>query len=378
MGTKIPLSDIDIHEEEIQVVADVIGARWLSVGKQTQQFEQDFAKRHGAPYATAVSSGTAALHIACQALDLGPNDEVICPSLTFVATANAVLYTGAKPVFAEITSADDLTLSPDDIEEKITERTKAISVVHYAGYACDMKQIMKIAAKYNLYVIEDTAHAPDVTYGQQKLGAIGTVGCFSFFSNKNMTTGEGGMLLTHDEKLAQRIARIRSHGMNRLTLDQQKGHAFAYDVTELGFNYRIDEMRSAIGRVQLGRLAENNKKRKECVQRYRELLAAAPRVTVPFASYQRESAYHIFPVLLAKDVDRGKFMSALTAAGIQTTVHYPPVHLFSLYRERFGYQGGEFPLTESICRREVTLPLYPTMGMDSVEYIVTEIKKFFK
>ena len=276
---KVPLADLDLGEEEIAAVTKVLRSRWLSMGPVTEEFEQHFASYIGVKHAFAVTNCTAALHLAHLALGAGPGDTVICPSLTFVATANAIRYTGASPVFADITSADDLNISPDDIEAKIDETTKGICVVHYGGYPCDMERIMHIARLHQLYVMEDVAHAPGAACwfsgnenGKSVLkncGSIGDIGCFSFFSNKNMTTGEGGMITTNSDTLAKKIRLLRSHGMTSLTWDRDKGHSFSYDVVEVGYNYRIDEVRSALGLTQLKKLDSNNAKRAEIENLYR-------------------------------------------------------------------------------------------------------------
>ncbi len=252
MNWRVALSDIDFGAEESAAVQQVLESRWLTMGAVTQQFEREFAAYVGASYAIAVTNATAALHLACLAVGLGPGDEAILPSLTFVATANAVRYTGATPVFADVTGEENLNISPWAIEACLSSRTRAILVMHYGGYACDMPAILTLARQHGLAVIEDAAHAVGSELEGRKLGTWGALGCFSFFSNKNMTTGEGGMLVTEDEQMAQEVRRLRSHGMTSLTWDRHKGHAWSYDVEGLGYNYRIDELRSALGRVATG------------------------------------------------------------------------------------------------------------------------------
>ncbi|MGB9629907.1 MAG: DegT/DnrJ/EryC1/StrS family aminotransferase, partial [Thermodesulfobacteriota bacterium] len=322
----------------------------------------------------AVSSGTAALHLALASLPIGQGDEVILPSLTFVATANAVFYIGAKPIFVDITNEEDLTLSPKEIEKKITPRTKAILVMHYGGYPCQMSSIMEIARRYGLYVVEDSAHAPGAEYGGKKCGRIGDVGCFSFFSNKNMVTGEGGMVVTQDKQLAQKIREKRSHGMGRLSWDKYQGHLASYDIQGLGYNYRITEIQSALGLVQLKKLDRNNRKRERLAKAYRKALQEIDGITIPFLNFRGNPSYHLFPILLAPSLDRKRVMERLKEVGIQTSIHYPPVHLFSFYRERFGFREGMLPKTEEVSRREMTLPLYPRMEVEDVRWIVKKMK----
>jgi len=319
MSWKYPLSDIDIDKREIEAVKEVLCLKWLTMGEVTQKFEDEFAKFIGVKHAIAVTNCTAALHLALKGLGIvGRGDEVIVPSLTFVATSNAILYVDAKPVFADITSLDNWNISPEDIEKKISSRTKAIIVMHYGGYPCDMDSINYIAEKHNLFVIEDAAHAPGAEYNGKKCGSLSDVGCFSFFSNKNMTTGEGGMITTDDDVLANKIRLMRSHGMTSLTLDRYKGHGFSYDVTELGYNYRLDEIRSALGLVQLGRLEGNNKKREILTKRYRKKLSELDWISFPFEDQCYKSAFHIFPILLHSKVQRQDFMEYLKEQGIQT------------------------------------------------------------
>jgi len=378
MEWKIPLSDIDLDDEEIEAVTKVLKSKWLSMGPVTQKFEKEFADYLGVKHAFGVSSGTAALHIALKALGIEEGDEVIVPSLTFVATANSVLYCGAKPIFADITSLNNFNISPDDIFEKVTNKTKAITVVHYGGYPCDMDAIMEIAKAHNLKVIEDAAHAPGAEYKGKKCGTIGDVGCFSFFANKNLVTGEGGMIVTNDDALAEKIRIMRSHGMTTLTWDRHKGHAHSYDVVDMGFNYRINEMASAIGLVQLKRLDGNNEKRREIVEEYKKRLEKISGISVPFKNYKEKPSYHILPILLAEDISRNEFIDKLKEKGIQTSIHYPPIHLFTYYRKKFGFEQGMLPKTEFVGEHEVTLPLYPGKNVENVEYIINCIEEALK
>jgi dTDP-4-amino-4,6-dideoxygalactose transaminase len=372
---RIPLADVDMGEPEIAAVTEVLRSGWLTMGEKTQAFEAAMAARLGVRHAFAVANGTVALHLAYAALGLGPGDEVILPALTFVATANAATYTGATPVFAEIRGPHDLNIDPTDVARRITPRTRAICVVHYAGYPVDMRPILALAREHNLGVVEDAAHAPGATYQGQSLGAIGDVGCFSFFSNKNLAVGEGGMVVTNRDDLAERIRLMRSHGMTTLTWDRHRGHASSYDVVSPGFNYRLDEIRAALGLAQLDRLDGNNARRKALVDRYRELLTGVPGVEAPFAQPLGEPSYHIMPVLLAPELSRAAVIAAMKADRIQTSIHYPPIHLFTYYRERFGAHEGMLPQTEAVAARELTLPLYPTLGPDGVEQVVAGLRR---
>lgn len=373
MAWSIPLSDLEFDAAETNAVLKVLESKWLTMGAVTQQFEQEFAALCGARYVFGVSNCTVGLHMACLAAGLGPGDEVILPALTFVATANAVRYVGATPVFADICGEDDLTISPASIEQHITPRTKAVIVMHYGGYPCDMPAILALAEKYHLIVLEDAAHAAGSYLDGRHMGTWGLVGAFSFFSNKNLAVGEGGMVVTDDPQVAEKLRLMRSHAMTSLTWDRHQGHAFGYDVVDLGYNYRIDEIRSAIGIEQLHKLESGNQRRREIVSLYRSLLHfQTPDITVPFTEHPGVSSGHIFPILLPRSIDRRTFMEKMKTEGVQTSIHYPPIHLFTAYRTQTSLQLG---VTEDIASREVTLPLFPSLTDQQVGYIVCAIQK---
>jgi dTDP-4-amino-4,6-dideoxygalactose transaminase len=373
MDWRVPLADLDYGEQEEEAVLKVLRSRWLTMGAVTQEFEAQFAARVGTRFALAVSNATEALHLACLALGVGPGDEVITPSLSFVATSNAVLYTGADVRLADVIGPGDPTIDPQEIERRITSKTKAIIVMHYAGYPCRMEEILSVANRHGLPVIEDAAHAPGASLNGKSLGTWGAVGCFSFFSNKNLSTGEGGMLVTDREDIAEKIRLQRSHGMTSMTYDRYKGHAYSYDVVDLGYNYRIDEIRSALGLVQLAKLEANNALRKTWTERYWEKLKGAG-VELPFQETVKSGAkpaYHIFPMLLPKGANRKAFIDAMRVEQIQTSIHYPPTHRFTYYRGRYG--DLSLPRAEEIADREVTLPLYPGMGEELVDLVVRAV-----
>jgi dTDP-4-amino-4,6-dideoxygalactose transaminase len=371
---KITLADVVMAEEEIEAMLRVVRSGWLTMGPRTEEFEIAFGRHHGAKHAIAVSSGTAALHLSCAALGLSAGDEVIMPALTFVATANAAVVCGAKPVFADIISLDEPTIEPAHAASLINPRTRAIIVVHYAGYGCRMRELREIARSEGIALIEDCAHAPGVCEGERYLGAWGNVGCFSFFSNKNMATGEGGMIVTNDDSLAERIRRLRSHGMTSGTWKRHHDRPQDYDVVEPGWNYRIDEFRSAIGLAQLQKLPKVNQRRMELASLYRGLLQDVPHACLPFQQYTGATAAHILP-LLAENVEvRQAVVAALLAAGVQTSHHYPPVHLFKYYREKMAHREGALPKTELFAKREITLPLHNRMRDQDVEYVTATIR----
>ncbi len=376
---RVSLSDIDMGEAEAEAAAQVIRERWLTMGPRTREFEAQFATMHGSTpenplHAIAVTNCTAALHLAYAALGIGLGDEVIMPAMTFVATANMAVALGARPVFADIVSETEPTIDPAHIEALITPKTKAIVAVHFAGYASRMDEICAIAKKHNLPVVEDCAHAPGVPYGDSFLGALSAAGCFSFFSNKNMTTGEGGLILTDDDETGKTLGLLRSHGMTSGTWKRHNERPQGYDVVMAGFNYRTDEIRSAIGLVQLGKLLNNNAKRALVTARYRENLKNYDGAQVAFEGYKGESSHHILPLLVDEPARRGCVVEALTEARIQTSHHYIPTHLFEHYRDQYGYSEGDLPRTEAFSAREITLPMYPTLALDEVDYICDVIR----
>lgn len=374
MNYKIPLFKLNFDDAETQSVVKTLESQWLSMGPQSVELEEEFAQMSGAKRGVAIANCTAALHLALMALDIKEGDEVIVPSLTFVATANCVRYVGATPVFADITSREDLTISIEDIKCKITPRTKAIIPMHFAGYAADMEAIMSIAKEHNLKVIEDACHGPLSEYQGKKLGSIGDVGCFSFFSNKNISTGEGGMLITNSDEIADKIKLLRSHGMTTMSYQRASGHATTYDVVSSGFNYRMDDLRAGIGLVQLQKLPADLEKRSHVRRWYLEALEGIEGITIPFKDRHEFSSNYIMPIVLdnADDTRRDSIRERLHSCGIQTSVHYPAAHRFSVFQEYFD---GELPLTEYVTGAELTLPMYAALSKEEVRYIAETLKK---
>ncbi|MDB4451909.1 DegT/DnrJ/EryC1/StrS family aminotransferase [Akkermansiaceae bacterium] len=364
---KIPLFDLNFGPEEEEAVLEVLRSKWISMGPKTEQFEAEYAEMHHSKYAVAVANCTAALHLALRICGVGPGDEVIVPSLTFVATASSVRMVGATPVFADVTSLSDWTLSVEDIERKITPRTKAIIPMHFGGHGADITAICKLAKEKDLKVIEDACHAPLGVRDDRTLGTFGDFGCYSFYSNKNMATAEGGMLLTQNEEYAAEAKLLRAHGMTATAYDREQGKEF-YDVVDWGYNYRIDDIRSAIGLVQLKKLGEDLKKRKELVKRYHENLGACPDVSLPFLNYPGESSNYVMGLLLEKG-ERSVIRRELADKGIGTSMHYPPVHQFKCYHD----SSNKLPLTEEVGRRELSLPLYYSMTAADVDRVCDEL-----
>jgi dTDP-4-amino-4,6-dideoxygalactose transaminase len=368
----VPLSDVVGDDELVQAAADAVRSGWWSTGPRVAQLEAEFADTLGSRHAIAVANGTAALQLAFVALGVGQGDEVVTPSLTFVAAANAVRQTGADAVFCDIAGGTDLNLDPADVEAAITPRTKAICVLHYGGFACAIDDVLEIAERHDLTVVEDAAHAVGSRHAGRACGTFGAIGCFSFFSNKNLPIGEGGMVVTDDDALAARLRLLRSHGMTTLTWDRHRGHASTYDVVEVGFNYRLDEIRAALASVQLRRLADANARRAALADRYVELLHEVDGVEIAFADQadRADSAHHLAVALLPSDVDREELRQGLTEAGIQTSVHYPPIHGFTAYA---GVPVRPLPRTDDVAPRLLTLPLYPALADESVELVASRL-----
>lgn len=354
----VPLADVSFTEDDIAAVADVYRSGWLSMGPATAALEEEFAGYVGAAHAVAVTNGTAGLHLICHAIGLGRGDEVIAPSLTFVASVNAIRYTGATPVFGEIAALDRPWLSTSATEALIGPRTRAIMAVAYGGHAGEIDALRTLAARYGLVLLEDAAHAAGSRLRGRHLGTFGAASAFSFFSNKNLAVGEGGMVVTDDAEIAARVRLLRSHGMTSLSWDRHRGHATGYDVVALGFNYRIDEPRAELARRRLARLDEENTRRAALDARYRDALAGVPRLRPALPPLTGLSAaHHLFTVVLDDAVDRPAIREALAGRGVQTSVHYPPVHRFSIYLDR----AAELPLTEAYGRRAMTLPMWAGM-----------------
>ena len=365
----IPLSIPDIGEEEIEAVAGVIRRQWLTMGPETSAFEQEFAEIAGTATAIAVSNCTVALHLSLLALDVQPGDEVIVPSLTFVATANAVRYCGATPVFADIIGAENLNIDPAEVSRLITAKTKGIIAVHHSGYSADMAALKAIAEEHGLFLIEDAAQAAG-SYGDGwTCGAAGDIACFSLYSTKNITTGEGGVITTDNAELAEKAKLLRSHSMTASVLDRDSGKKFGYDVVGLGYNYRIDEIRSAIGRVQLKRLAEGNERRRVLTKRYHGILSEYSELGLPFFNASGRPSCHLLPVILPERLDRDAVAAEMRERGVQTSVHYKPIHLMSYYRDNQGTGEGMLPRTEDLASRELTLPLFSTMSDDQLDRV---------
>ncbi len=367
---KVPLADVIVADDDIDAVMATYRSGWLSMGPETEALEQAFADYTGAAEALAVANGTAALHLICAAAGLGPGDEVVVPSMTFVATVNAVAYTGASPVFADIAGVEEPWLSAEACEAAIGERTAAILTMTYGGHDGETEALAAIARKRGLVLLEDAAHAAGSRLDGRHLGTFGAAGAFSLFSNKNLAVGEGGMVVSDDADMTARMRLLRSHGMTTLTWDRHRGHASSYDVVALGYNYRIDEPRAALARARLSRLDDENASRGRLDRRYRDLLADVDGMTPTAAPGDRlQSSHHLFTVVLDEGLDRDAFRAEIGARGVQTSVHYPPVHRFAIYRD----QAPELPLTDAYAARTVSLPMFAHMTDEQQDLVIAAV-----
>jgi dTDP-4-amino-4,6-dideoxygalactose transaminase len=373
MDYDIPLFALNYGPEEEEAVLATLRSKWISMGPRTAQLEKTFAGMTGSPHAVAVTNCTAALHLAMEILGVGANDEVIVPSLTFVATVNAIRYVGAQPVFCDVVGPDNLNLDPRQVEQLITPRTRAIAVMHYGGFPCDMDALLAIAKKHGLALVEDACHGPLSEFRGRKLGTLGDIGCFSFFSNKNISTGEGGIMVMNNREHFEKAKLMRSHGMTSLSYERAKGHAVTYDVITLGYNYRIDDIRASLALVQLQRLRPDLEKRARIRARYVEQLRELEEVIVPFASHTGFVSNYILPIVLRKAdaATREAVRDQLHGRGIQTSVHYPPAHRFSIYRNNHS----SLPQTEVVSDSEISLPMHGNLKMDEVDRVVKTLKE---
>jgi dTDP-4-amino-4,6-dideoxygalactose transaminase len=362
------VSEPNLGADEKAALAEVIDSNWITMGGRVRAFEQAFADMHGAAEAVAVSSCTAALHLALDALEIGRGDEVLVPSLSFVATANSVVYCGAQPVFVDIESFDRPLMDPADAAGKLSPRTRAVVVMHYGGMLCDPAVWRDFADRHGLMIVEDSAHA----VGAERGKVYGDAAAFSFYGNKNITTGEGGMVISHDPVVTERIRRKRGAGMTSGTYQRLGLRAGSYDVTMLGYNYRMTELNAAIGLKQLEKLADWNRRRRDLMAAYGNAIARiCPDVRFPFCD--ATATPHIMAAVLPAYADRMAVMGGLRDDGVQTSMHYPPIHTLSWYRERFP--DIRLPTTEAFAALELTLPLHAKMTPADVEHVVASLAR---
>lgn len=374
---EIPLFDLRLEEDDIQGVLDVLRTGWLTLGPKTLEFEREFSSFTKRKYALLTSSGTTALHLAYKIIGVKEGDEVIVPSFTFVATVSPLIHLGAKPVFCDIASPQQPFLTPENIKKLITKKTKAIVFVSYAGNTDYSKEIKNFTKEKGIYLIEDASHATgSVDMDGNPAGFYGDLSCFSLFSNKTLPVGEGGILVTDNEEFYELGKRLRSHGMTTLTWDRYSGE-LNYDVVELGFNFRASEIEASLGLTQLKKIRENVEKRRKLVAHYINLLKNLELPIEFINNPLTRSCHYIFPILLPNEETRDKLRLFLHKNRVQTSIHYPAVHLFSYFQRTHNTRKGELPVTEDTSKKILSLPLYPHLGLENVEKIVSLIKSFF-
>lgn len=376
-GKFLPYGHQSIEEADIAAVVEVLRSDWLTTGPKVDEFEEAFAARVGAKHAISFTSGTAALHAAAFAAGLNPGDEAITTPLTFAATANCVLYCGATPVFADV-SSDTINLDPEQFKSKLTSRTRAILPVDYAGHPAELTPVMEIAQRHRLVVIEDACHALDAEYQGKRVGSIADMTVFSFHPVKHVTTGEGGMVTTEDPRLAETLRRFRNHGISTDARQRQKSGQWFYEMVLLGFNYRLPDLACALGLEQLKRLDANLARRREIAAAYTTAFREIPGVIPPVIRPDVNPAWHLYPIRLELEkltASRAQIFSALRAENIGVNVHYIPVHMHPYYRERFGYKGGEFPVAEDAYARLISLPMFHAMSDRDVADVIRAVEK---
>ena len=378
MVTKIPLGKPSIGSEEIRAVEKVLRSGWLVEGPNVKEFEKRMAEYVGTRYAVALNSCTSALQLSLSAIGIGPGDEVIVPSFTFPATANSVICAGGKPVFTDVDEVYH-NMDPQKIEEKVTEKTKAIMPVHYAGHPADMDPIMKVAAKHGLEVIEDAAEALGAEYKGRKVGSIG-IGCFSFYPTKNITTAEGGMITTDDERV-DRIARMmRGHGVFKGTWSREREKKpWERIQMELGYNFRMTDIQGAIGLVQLNKLEEMNGKRISHACYLDEQIRGIKGIKLPTVMEGCKHVYQMYNPTVVSEKVRNRIVESLREKGIGASVHFaPPTHLMPYYVEKYGYKEGMLPVTEKTSKTIFTLPMFPDLTKEELQFMVEALKEILR
>lgn len=366
---RFPLTDILMDDEDVRAVLDCLREGWLTMGPRTQTFEAAFADKVGASHAVAVSSGSAALHLAMVAAGVGPGDEVIVPALAFVATANAVRHAGGTPVICDIVGPPDFNVDPGSVEACLTSRTLAVVAAHCMGYPADVAALRELCDRNGLLLIEDAAQAVCARVGEKQVGTVGDIGCFSFFSSRQLCVGEGGMVVTDDAKLAAAVRQLRSHGMTSATWERHSGYSSSYDVVYPAFNYRLDEPRAALGLSRLPRLDGDIEVRRQSVIRYRERFAKVPAIELAWDDAAvHASSHYAFPVLLADRARRDALRVELRDVGIQTTI-YPSITELSAY----DAERGKAPRAVVVADRHCVLPLSSHMQLEEVDEVAHSV-----
>jgi dTDP-4-amino-4,6-dideoxygalactose transaminase len=376
-ATWLPFAEASVGEREIEAVVECLRSGWLTSGPRVLEFEKAFAEYVGAQHAVAVNSCTAALHVALEAVGVGPGDEVITTPMTFAATAAVIEHLGAKPVLGDV-DPETWNLDPAGLEDLVTERTKAILPVHFAGQAADMKPILELARRHGLAVVEDAAHALPTRYGGKRVGSIGDVTCFSFYATKTITTGEGGMAVTDDPKLAERMRLMRLHGMSRDAWKRYtKEGSWKYEILAPGYKDNLTDLAAALGLVQLERCDAFHARRREIARDYTAAFSDLDAIRTPRVREPRDHAWHLYVLEVVPEklgMNRDAFVERLTDANIGSSVHFIPVHVHPYYRERYGYRPDDFPNAHAAYQNVVSLPIYPKMDDDDVADVIRAVR----
>lgn len=378
VAMKIPFHRANLGEEEVQAVAEVIRSGWLTMGARTFAFEREFASYIGCRYAVAVSSCTAALHLALEAIGIGEDDEVLIPTTTFTATAEVVTYLGARPVLVDV-DAKTLNIDLKDAERKLCPKSRAIIPVHFGGHPCDIEQIQSLANHYDLHVVEDAAHALPSEYRGRRIGAMSELTAFSFYATKTLSTGEGGMVTTDNEDYARRMQIMRLHGISRDAWKRYTAEgSWYYEVIEAGYKYNLSDMQAALGLVQLAKCDAMHEARCKIAHRYTRAFSSIPALEVPLVLPDRTTAWHLYVVKLQLDqlrINRDEFVRKLADAGICASVHFIPLHLHPFYQSTYGYRPGDLPVAEEQYQRCLSLPIFPGMTDDEAEYVIAAVSE---
>jgi dTDP-4-amino-4,6-dideoxygalactose transaminase len=371
---KVPYFVPWITNNDKKEVLNSLNQRWFTNGPILEAFENNFAKYIGCKFSLGITNATSALHLSLHALDIGEGDEVLVPVMTFAATADVVTYRGAKVIFCDV-DVDTFNISIKEIKKKITKKTRAIIVVHYGGQACDMDEIIKICKEKNIHLIEDCAHSLGSTYKNEKCGTFGATGCFSFYPTKIITTGEGGMLVTNNKNIASRVKILRSHGMNIIPREREEKKKWSYDILEMGYNYRLDDIRASLGISQLKRVDIINKRRIKIAQKYIDKLHKVRGITLPFQKEDRNHIFHLFTIKIDHDfpLTRDELFLKLASKGIGSSVQYIPLHLMTYRKSKQKFTKNDFPIAERIKDQILSLPVFPTMTSKQVEFVVKSI-----
>jgi perosamine synthetase len=374
----LPFHIPEITDDEVQSVVETLRSGWLTTGPKVKQFETEFAKYIGCQHAIAVNSGTAALHLALDAVGIHEGDEVIVPTMTFAATAEVVLYSKARPVLVDCKS-DTFNMDPEQIEAAITSRTKAIVPVHYAGQPADMNRLLEIAKEYKLKVIEDAAHALPAKYRGQNVGTMGDITCFSFYATKPITTGEGGMVTTDNDEYAERIGIMSLHGISKDAWKRYSSEgSWYYEILYPGYKYNLTDIAAAIGVEQLKKCDQFWQARKRIADMYNIGFAEVREVRTPKCEPCMQHSWHLYVIQLELErlrINRSEFIETLKNEGVVTSVHFIPLHLHPFYRDTFGYKPSDFPVASTLSERIISLPIYPRMTDANVDAVISAVRK---